>query len=217
MRRVLLLGVLVTAGLAVVPASAATGSQPVKWRVTVENIVSGSQPMSPPIAAVHSSGATVWAPGQAATAAVAAVAEDANNPILLDTLAKLTGVHEVKQGSGAPIPPGQSATFEITSTPGQRYLSLVTMLVNTNDAFTGVHGLRLRNGATATVAYDAGTEVNNELASHIPGPCCNNPFVRDPEGELIREHTGITGAGDLDPAVYNWTGPVARITIERVG
>lgn len=27
-------------------------------------------------------------------------------------------------------------------------------------------------------------------------------------------HAGITGSGDLDPALYGWTGPVARIEIE---
>jgi hypothetical protein len=46
--------------------------------------------------------------------------------------------------------------------------------------------------------------------------CCNNPFVRDPEGALIAPHPGIAGVGDLDPAVYNWTGPAAKITVERI-
>jgi hypothetical protein len=39
-----------------------------------------------------------------------------------------------------------------------------------------------------------------------PGPCCNNPFVRDPEGALIDHHEGINGVGDLDSAVDGWTG-----------
>jgi hypothetical protein len=56
--------------------------------------------------------------------------------------------------------------------------------------------------------------VNNELTSFIPGPCCNHPFARDPEGDLIRVHEGITGRGDLDPAVYGWQGAVARIEID---
>jgi hypothetical protein len=91
------------------------------------------------------------------------------------------------------------------------------MLVNTNDAFTGLDGLRLggRGTTVATMAYDAGSERNNELAAFIPGPCCNNPFVRDPEGALIRPHDGITGVGDLDPAIYDWPEPAARITITR--
>jgi hypothetical protein len=40
--------------------------------------------------------------------------------------------------------------------------------------------------------------------------------VRDPEGALIRPHDGITGVGDVDPAVHGWPEPVARITISRV-
>jgi hypothetical protein len=93
------------------------------------------------------------------------------------------------------------------------------MLVNTNDAFTGVDSLRLRNRKVVihARAYDAGSEKNNQLASHIPGPVGGNPFVRDPEGELIRMHPGIQpGVGDLDPAQHGWDGPVAKITITPV-
>jgi hypothetical protein len=32
---------------------------------------------------------------------------------------------------------------------------------------------------------------------------------------VIGMHEGITGRGDLSPATYDWTDPVARITIER--
>jgi hypothetical protein len=45
--------------------------------------------------------------------------------------------------------------------------------------------------------------------------CCNHPFVRDPEGALIRMHEGITGRGDLSPGTYGWSGPVARIQVAR--
>jgi hypothetical protein len=117
-----------------------------------------------------------------------------------------------------PGPPGASRTFTLQTDGRFNRLSLVTMLVNTNDAFTGLDSLKLRGrGEThSTAAYDAGSELNNELETHIPGPCCNNPFVRAPEGELIRHHPGITGVGDLDPALYGWSNPVARIEIERV-
>ena len=50
----------------------------------------------------------------------------------------------------------------------------------------------------------------------MPGPCCGHPFVRVPEGALIGPHEGITGRGDLPPALYDWNGPAARITIERI-
>ena len=72
-----------------------------------------------------------------------------------------------------------------------------------------------RGATLERMAYDAGSERNDELLGFIPGPCCNHPFVRDPEGELIRPHPGITGAGELDPALYDWQDPVARFTIQR--
>jgi hypothetical protein len=125
-------------------------------------------------------------------------------------------VRDVFTGAGGAIPPGATRTYTVqTSGPFDR-LSLLTMLVNTNDGFTGLDSLHLHgNGETLeTTAYDAGSERNNELAAFIPGPCCNHPFVRDPEGALIRMHEGITGRGDLDPAVYGWQGPVASIELD---
>jgi hypothetical protein len=195
------------------------------WRVTVANLTPagpgapGSQPLSPPLFVVHSGKADVWSVGEIASHGVTAIAEDANNAVLESALPALPGVKTVFTGAGGPIPSGQSRTFTVETSGRFSRLSLVTMLVNTNDAFTGLDSLHLRGrGATLmTIAYDAGSERNNELESHIPGPCCNNPFVRDPEGALIRPHEGITGAGDLDPDLYDWPEPAARITIQRVG
>ena len=195
------------------------------WQVTVSNLTPpgpgapGSQPLSPPLFVVHSGKADVWSVDEIASHGVAAIAEDANNAVLESALPMLPGVKTVFTGAGGPIPSGQSRTFTVETSGRFNRLSVVTMLVNTNDAFTGLDSLRLRGrGAThMTIAYDAGSERNNELESHVPGPCCNNPFVRDPEGALIRPHDGITGVGDLDPALYDWPEPAARITIQRVG
>jgi Spondin_N len=194
------------------------------WQVTVANLTPpgpgapGSQPLSPPLFVVHSGKADVWSVGDIASHGVAAVAEDANNAVLESALPMLPGVKSVFTGAGGPIPSGQSRTFTVETSGRFNRLSVVTMLVNTNDAFTGLDSLRLRGGGGThmTIAYDAGSERNNELESHVPGPCCNNPFVRDPEGALIRPHEGITGVGDLDPALYDWPEPAARITIQRV-
>jgi hypothetical protein len=194
------------------------------WQVTITNLTPpgagapGSQPLSPPLFVVHSGKADVWSLGEIASHGVAAIAEDANNAVLESALPALPGVKSVFTGAGGPIPSGQSRTFTVESAGRFNRLSLVTMLVNTNDAFTGLDSLRLsgRGRTHMTMAYDAGSERNNELTSHIPGPCCNNPFVRDPEGALIGPHEGITGRGQLDPDVYDWEGAAARITVHRV-
>ena len=95
------------------------------------------------------------------------------------------------------------------------------MLVQTNDAFSGINSVRLHRIKNMRMfqrrAYDAGSEVNNQLATHIPGPCCMNPFVRAPEGELIRVHPGIQDdVGNLNVLEHGWKGKVAKITIKRV-
>jgi hypothetical protein len=221
MRRVALLALAIAAVAAIPPATVvaqgqgATGEER-DWFVTITNLAPGdSQPLSPPLFVVHSSRVDVWSVGEIASHPVAAIAEDANNAPAESALEQLHGVKDAFTGA-SDIPPGETRTYKVTSERGFNYLTILTMLVNTNDGFTGLDALYLaEHGRTRrTAAYDAGSEVNNELIEFIPGPCCENPFVRDPEGLLIRHHPGIRGVGDLDPDVYGWTDPVARIVIE---
>lgn len=230
MRKLILFGlvVLATIAFAVGPASADDdendGEAAKTWRVTITNLTPpgpgapGSQPLSPPLFVVHSKQADVWGVGEIASHGVAAIAEDANNAPLQSALPAVQGVKAVFTGAGGPIPSGASRSYTVETSGRFNRLSLVTMLVNTNDAFTGLDAQRLRGHGSSleTMAYDAGSERNNELKSYIPGPCCGNPFVRDPEGALIGPHEGITGRGQLSPALYGWNGAAARITIERV-
>jgi hypothetical protein len=150
--------------------------------------------------------------GTIANHGVASVAEDANNAPLEQALPQIRGVETVFTVPGGPIPPGDSRTFEVE-----------TLRAVESAHHAGQHQRRLHRPGLAAgprqgraidaIADDAGSERNNELAAFIPGPCCNNPFVRDPEGSLIRPHDGIIGVGDLDPAVHGWPEPAARITI----
>ncbi|MCB9011050.1 MAG: spondin domain-containing protein [Actinobacteria bacterium] len=217
-------------GAIAVPLSATNGGNHAKhdramrdYVVTVENLTpAGSQPLSPPLVVVHNHHTRVWSPGTLASSVVAGVAEDANNGPAVAAFSSLPGVRSATTGvdvgasAAAPIGPGASQSYVVRGRPGDR-LSLVSMLVNTNDGFTGLHGVRLRAGHTVSVrvnAYDAGSEMNNQLASHIPGPAGGSPFVRDPEGAVIQMHPGLVpGVGDIDTSVYGWTGPVAKITV----
>ncbi|CAN0593867.1 unnamed protein product, partial [Laminaria digitata] len=55
-------------------------------------------------------------------------------------------------------------------------IPIASVSVNTNDAFVGIDAVPLSKKYSATLyppAYDAGTEENNELCSHIPGPACD--------------------------------------------
>jgi len=212
-------GVLVATTAAAEPAT----DEAAVWQVTITNLTPlgpggpGSQPLSPPLVAVHGRSVHVWQTGEIASHGVAAIAEDAYNAVLAAALPKLRGVRTVFTATAGPIPSGGSATFQVRLRPHDR-LSVVTMLVNTNDAFTGLDSLAVSGArrVVRTISYDAGSEVNNERTAFIPGPCCNNPFARAPEGNVIRPHEGITGRGDLDPTLYDWPEPVARFTIQPV-
>lgn len=61
-----------------------------------------------------------------------------------------------------------------------------------------------------------GTEENNELCSHVPGPACSETSgnLQTVSGEgFIHVHRGIHGVGSLADDVFDWRSPVAEITI----
>ncbi len=190
-----------------------------EYEVTLENLSpAGSQPLSPPVLAVHTPSFRIFHLGGYASAELAQVAQDAFSGPLVSFLNSSPQVSEVVVGGGA-IPPGLSDTYNISAEGNYVKLSLVTMLVNTNDGFTGTDKLQLPQTGTKTYylrTYDAGSEENTELTAHIPGPCCGNPFEGNSTNEKIRFHPGISGTGDLAPEVYGWDEPVAKLTITRV-
>ncbi len=95
------------------------------------------------------------------------------------------------------------------------------MLIPTNDAFVSVQGMRVPDGrmttTVAAVAYDAGSEPNDELCASIPGPVCGGEGGSpDADGEgFVHVHAGIHGIGDLAAADFDWRNPVAQVKIQR--
>ena len=87
-------------------------------------------------------------------------------------------------------------------------------------AVDGVEGPHGREVVTHySPAYDAGTEANDELCTHIPGPptVCQGEGFNPSRGadNFVHIHSGIHGIGNLSAARYDWRNPVARITIRR--
>jgi hypothetical protein len=174
--------------------------------------------MSPPVVATHNKHLDpLFVLGQPASSDLWNVAEEAINGPLATTWGNSPSVMDVEQGS-APIMPGQSATIVVKASKGFSRISLVGMLVTTNDGFYALNGMRLPDfGSVAyySPGYDAGTERDSELCSKIPGPPCNNHNVRDTTNApgYVFIHSGIHGVGDLAPAQFDWKDPVAKITI----
>ena len=97
------------------------------------------------------------------------------------------------------------------------------MLIPTNDGFIALENVRAPKNHRDTAihhspVYDAGSEPNDEICANIPGPVCQGePGSPGAGGEgVVHIHAGIHGIGDLDPAIYDWRNPAARVTIERM-
>lgn len=196
--------------------------------VRIVNLTRG-QDFSPVIAWTHSrSFPPFFTPGKPASEGVRAVAEDGNRGPLFDSLSANNRVRHIVEPDG-PIPPGGEAVFHIDAKKGGRFLSLASMLINTNDAFVGLRSIRIpRRGQTVSFfepAWDAGTEDNNENCAYIPGPACasvdgNKADANDGEGYVFT-HAGIHGTSggiltsDLIPSKYDWRNPVAYIVVRH--
>ncbi len=219
------------AGLSTTTADASAPPPESTYQITFTNLT-GGQWLTPPNVAAHAPAADVFQVGSPASPGVRAVAENGDVPALAAELAAAldaagAGVSTV--GGDGPIAPGDAISFEITALRGDRQLSIVSMIICTNDGFGGLDGRPLpsRVGAIRTYAvnaFDAGTELNTEAdADIVRAPFCLTPEVgtgvSNPElaeGGVIAPHDGIGGVGDLD-ASYDWAGPVASVTVERIG
>lgn len=212
-----LAGASIGAMLLVASGGAASASGQIE--VTITNLTR-AQPLSPPVVASHSAnGPQLFVAGQPASAELAMVAQDAINGPLVSLLEVDPEVADVQQGA-APIPPGGSDTVLVEARGLFRLVSLASMLVNTNDAFTAIqHVAAPRRGVTTLFvpAWDAGSEVNDEDCENIPGPACGDmDQTGQLEGGFVHIHNGVHGVDDLNPAIYDWHNPVARIDVRRV-
>ena len=184
-----------------------------------KNLTKG-QVITPPAVVAHRGGYSIFEIGQPASEGLAVLAETGNPGPFADEASLDPRVAAVETGSG--IPPGQSLVIDITVPERARWISIAAMLATTNDAFAAVRALRLPRGRdtarTRAVAYDAGSEANNENCDFIPGPPCGEPNDRDTGGAegFIHIHNGVHGGADLVPADQDWRNPVLQVEVTRV-
>ena len=207
------------------------------YRVTITNLTAG-QAFTPPVLLTHTKRTSIFSVGYPASAEIQAIAENGDTMPLQMALANDVQVHQVVAGMAPLVPannPGgtgfaSSATFEITTHGSAKFLSFASMLICTNDGFTGLDTVRLprRSKTVYSKSYDARTETNTEDFADIVPPCqgligvssddagtgMTNPELA--EDGVIIPHAGINGGNDLLPAAHNWGDPVAKIKIERV-
>lgn len=190
------------------------------YEVTVTNITH-NQTFTPILLATHKPGVRLFTLGSAASPQLAILAEGGDTGPVSEVLRANPDVLEVMTIDGL-LAPGASVTHRIRTQGRFDRLSMAAMLIPTNDGFFALNGIAgPRSGHVMELrspAYDAGSEPNDELCQHIPGPVCGGEGTSPNAGGegYVAIHPGIHGVGSLAAARYDWRNPVASIQIRRV-
>lgn len=192
------------------------------YEITVTNLTN-AQPLSPVAVVLHTEG-QLWSIGSSSSEELEYLAEGGDNSFVLALPVTAAG----SSGQG-PIGPGGSETISVSIDDNDSaLLSVVTMLVNTNDAFTGINAQSLSalavgdSWSTYSHVYDSGTEANSEAAGTIPGPADGGTgfdAARD-DVDYVAMHPGVVSAQDgLTTSVltkqHGFDNPAAKITVTR--
>jgi hypothetical protein len=197
---------------------------------------------TPLLIALHDRHSDLFEPGVAASDNLQAMAEGGVISGLIDDVIASGGDY-VADPAGGLLAPGATAEAMIDLRGNRnRNLSLVGMLLPTNDGFVGLDSYTIpRIPGTYTVylnGYDAGTEANDEIITGGGAP--NTPGVpADPGGNAgsggvasvgpdynpnVHIHRGVIGdddpsggPSDLDARVHTWHNPVAKLVIRVSG
>ena len=191
------------------------------YAVTITNITA-AQIFTPVLVATHKADVGFFELGAAPSGELADLAEGGATGGLqgvLDSLPEYvmdTNTSGTTANGNPLIEPGESVTIYIDGNRDYNRLSLAGMLLPTNDTFVAVDSMPLprKYASSMAIAYDAGSEMNDELCANIPGPqCMGSPFSEGLAEGFVHVSRGISGEGDLNASDYDWRNPVARVTV----
>lgn len=193
------------------------------YEVSVTNLTH-EQPLSPVAVILHNEG-DLFELGASATVAMENLAESGDNSQVLVQDMVLASA----SGAGV-IMPGMSETVMVSLIDTKpMMLSTATMLVNTNDAFSGINALSLETMAVGesislrTSSYDSGTEKNSETMATIPGPAAGGEGFnaeRD-DVDFIGMHSGVISRDDglmqsVLTQAHRFDNPTLAISVTRL-
>lgn len=207
--------------------SLAMAQQIADYEVTITNIT-GGQTFTPQLVITHEPAMRLFKLGDPASEELEILAEGGDTAPLTDAVSSFaTDVQTI----GGLLGPGETTSIVVSGDSGGDFLSVVSMLIPTNDTFVALNRVRLpAQGAIARLvqAYDAGTEFNDQSCANIPGPRCGGEgYSGTPtEGDEGFVHLGSgfhelgtedeSGAEVLGPQVYDWGNSVALIRVQRL-
>lgn len=194
-----------------------------EYEVSITNITKG-QSFTPVFFATHDSSNSAFSLGAPASVAVERLAEGGDTAMLATDLASASGETHTMPAASATglLEPGMTTTVQISGHHWEHSLTVMAMLLPTNDTFVALSGVELPKKGSMTylaLAYDAGTEANDQLCANIPGPVCHGTPFSDPSATdegFIYISNGFHDIGELAPMMYDWRNPIAQITVTRI-
>lgn len=204
--------------------------------IKVQNLTQGMY-FTPLLISAHSDSMSLFHVGEAASSQLQAMAEGGDISGL-DSMTSGAGANNVSNPASGMLAPGMMTMASLTTSSGNVHLSLVAMLLPTNDGFVGLDGWTIPTEAGTYVmylnGYDAGPEANDELITGGGAPGVAG-IPADPGGHGGTGGSGVTdmeetpvvhihpgnigddmpsgGKSDLDNTVHRWLNPVAKVTV----
>lgn len=205
------------------------------WEVSITNLTHGNH-FTPLLVSANTSSTHLFQTGHAASASLRAMAECGDISSLVTDLSSADLQENPAAGM---LAPGASTTTTVMTSANNTHLSIVAMVLPTNDAFVGLDSMEIPTTAgTYTYylnAYDAGTEANSELLdtsgctagmAGIPGApgmdagTGGTGVSSADTNTMIHTHRGVLGdtnatggSSDLDSTIHRWQNPVAKVTV----
>ncbi len=205
--------------------------------VKLTNLTNGLY-FTPLLVSAHSKKVHFYKLGEAASESLQAMAEGGDISGL-SADARNDHADVVENPAGGLLAPGQSTSAQFKQLKHKnKYLSVMAMLLPTNDGFVGADAIKIpKKSGTYTFylnAYDAGTEANNEIingggAPGTPGiPAApggdggigGSGVTTEETNQTVHVHRGIIGddyaeggRSDLDPVVHRWMNPVVKMEV----
>ncbi|MFK8020534.1 MAG: spondin domain-containing protein [Pseudomonadales bacterium] len=204
------------------------------FEVTVSNLTL-AQPMSPVAVVLHRAGFNSFIDGETSSLALELLAEGGDNTDVLGE-AVAADEHLTSMSSEGPIAPSSIGSPIVLTVPEDQLddmrLTVISMLVHTNDAFTGANGANVSSMAVGDTirltghTWDAGTENNDEQGASMPGPDFGGEGFnsnRDDIIDRVRFHQGAVTAASVESGDANsdlaerhrFDNPTSRISITR--
>lgn len=218
--------------------AASVESSAAQLDIEITNLTRGSW-FTPFLVTAHSDDARLFSSGSAASANLQAMAEGGDISGLAADVAALNAT-SVENPAGGLLAPGASTSTSLNTdaAPDNTRLSIVAMLLPSNDGFMGLNAVQIPSQPGTYVynvnAYDAGTEGNDEIIGGgapgepgfpAPGPVAEESGTGgsgiDASAEgFVHIHRNVLGdaeleggASDIVNTVHRWLNPVIRVVV----